>query len=308
MQRERAPEGPDWLIAAMAARQKGVVERRQLMTIGLSARAIDRRTAAGRLHPLYRGVYAVGYPQASRDGRYLAATLTCGPGAGVCLGAAGAIHGLHPSSVMAVDVAVRGRHRPQPGLRLHHPRGLRGSDITAVRGIPVTTAMRTLADLAAVLDADALDRAVRQAERLRVLDLRALEPHLRRGRPGTASLRAILADFHEGATTRRELERLFLRLVKRAGLPPPDCNVPIDRFVVDFLWPLHGLVVETDGWQDHGTRRAFEEDRERDVILAQRGLRVVRFTWRQVQREPDAVAEALKRLLATPTPTSPAVR
>lgn len=299
----------DRLIATLAGRQKGVASRRQLMALGLSPDQIDHRIASGRLHPLYRGAYAVGHTAVSWEGRCLAATMTCGPGAAVSVRAAGALNLLRPSSATAVDVSVPGRRRGQPGLVLHHPRRLEPADITTVRGIPVTTAMRTLADLAAILDADGLARAVKQAERLRLLDVRTLEPHMRRGCRGTANLRAVLAELDEDVMTRQELERLFFRLTKRAGLPTPQCNVPLDRFVVDFLWPCHNLVVETDGWQDHGTRRAFEDDRARDVVLAQRGLRVVRFTWRQVQREPDAVADALRRLVtASEKAASPAAR
>lgn len=288
-------------------RQWGVIARRQLVALGLTAGAIEKRIATGHLYIFYRGAYAVGHRVVPREGRYLAAALSCGPGAAVSHRSAAALHELASSSAKVVDVAVPARRRAQPNLRLHHPRDLTPGDITTVRGVPVTTAMRTLADLAATPDAAGLDRAIRQAERLRLLDMRALEPYLRRGRAGTANLRTALAAFDEGAITREELERRMLALVKQAKLPPPQCNVPVDRFVVDFLWPHHGLVLETDGWQDHGTRSAFENDRARDVVLAQHGLRVVRFTWRQLQREPRAVATALGALLAA-TPASAAAR
>jgi very-short-patch-repair endonuclease len=67
-------------------------------------------------------------------------------------------------------------------------------------------------------------------------------------------------------------------------------------YKIDFLWRAERLAVETDGWGSHGTRQAFENDRRRDRNLSMAGWTVVRFTWRDVEREPDEVAEALARL------------
>jgi very-short-patch-repair endonuclease len=235
--------------------------------------------------------------------RFLAASLACGPDAVVSHRWAGILHGFLPlSSSQAVDVSVPGRHRAQQGLILHHPRALASIDTTVKDAVPVTAPMRTLADLAALLGAVALERAVRQAERHRLLDVRALDAHLGAGRAGTARLRGVISRFDEGLITRSELEQRFYALTRAARLVRPLANVPVDRFVVDFLWPEQRLVVEIDGWQDHGTRSAFERDRERDVVLAQCGLRVVRFTWRQVVHEPAAVADGLARILRGPSP------
>jgi len=299
-----AAEGVDRRMALLAGRQWGVVARRQLLGLGFSEDQVKARVAGGRLHPVHRGVYAVGHRLLTWRGRFLAAAFACGPDAVVSHRSAGILHGFLPLSSQAVDVSVLGRHRAQRGLILHHPRALAPTDITVTDAVPVTAPMRTLADLAALLGADALERAVRQAERHRLLDVRALNPHLRPGRTGTANLRAVLAGFDEGVMTREELERRFFALTKKAKLLRPQANVQVDRFVVDFLWPSHGLVVETDGWKDHGTRSAFEQDRARDVVLAQLGLRVVRFTWRQIGREPAGVAAALAQLLRGSSPPS----
>ncbi len=301
-------------MAALAGRQWGVVARRQLLALGFSEDQVKARVAAGRLHSVHRGVYAVGHRVLTWRGRFLAAGLACGPGAAVSHRSAGIVHGLLPLSSQAVDVSVPGRHRGQRGLILHHPRVLAATDITVEDAIPVTTPMRTLADLAALVDAEALERVIRQAERHRLLDVRALDAYLRAGRAGTARLRGVISRFDEGLITRSELEQRFYALTRGARLGRPLANVPVDRFVVDFLWPEQRLVVEIDGWQDHGTRSAFERDRERDVVLAQCGLRVVRFTWRQVVHEPAAVADALARILGSPSPppatpaASPAAR
>ena len=89
----------------------------------------------------------------------------------------------------------------------------------------------------------------------------------------------------------------MLALCRRHRLPKPAVNVRVDRYVVDFLWRDHLLVVEVDGWESHRTRSAFEEDRSRDARLKILGYEVVRFTWRQVTRDRPGVAETIRTLL-----------
>jgi very-short-patch-repair endonuclease len=72
----------------------------------------------------------------------------------------------------------------------------------------------------------------------------------------------------------------------------------MEGFTVDFAWRAHQLIVETDGWQAHGTRAAFERDRLRDGDLTTAGWRVLRVTWARVMREPRTVAVQLSSLLA----------
>src|SRR3954452_3276482 len=134
----------DAAIAALASGQYGVVARTQLLAIGLSRDSITRRVRAGRLHPLYRGVYAVGHTRVCREGRWLAAVLACD---GV-LGrrAAGANWGLRPYDGRA-EVIVRRGHRGRPGVvACRSP--VEPDEITVHRGIPTTTVARTLLDLA----------------------------------------------------------------------------------------------------------------------------------------------------------------
>lgn len=83
----------------------------------------------------------------------------------------------------------------------------------------------------------------------------------------------------------------------RRHLPQPEVNVRIGGFVVDFTWPEQRLIVEVDGWSAHRTRSAFEEDRARDARLAALGYEVVRFTWRQIERDRAPVAKTIRRLL-----------
>jgi very-short-patch-repair endonuclease len=194
------------------------------------------------------------------------------------------------------------------GVRVHRRSGLRVDDLTERDGIPVTAPVLTLVDLAASLSPRRLERAVDEADRLDLIDpehlLLALDTHA--GRRGTGRLRALL----EGQAFRltdSELERRFLRLVRRAGLPVPRTGVRVSGFRVDFLWPDRGLVVETDGLRYHRTPSQQARDRERDQALAAAGLTTLRFTHGQVQSRPGSVARTVGTVLArlaagVPTP------
>ena len=166
----------------------------------------------------------------------------------------------------------------RPGIWVHRTRNLAPEDATRLDGIPLTSPARTIADLRRVLPPDHLQAALRRAEVLR-LDIGA--------QPDYAPDHA-----------RSELERRFLALCRRHGLPRPKVNVHVDGFYVDFLWPEQRLIVETDGFRHHGTRSAFESDRERDVRLEVLGYSVHRFTHRQITGEPDWVGASVAELLA----------
>jgi very-short-patch-repair endonuclease len=119
-----------------------------------------------------------------------------------------------------------------------------------------------------------------------------------KGRAGAAALRDVLERADEPSLTRSEAERRLLELVRRARLPAPTTNARAGRFEVDLLWPEHRLVVEVDGFAFHGTRAAFERDRRRDAELQALGYRVLRITWRQLTREPEAVIALIAAALS----------
>jgi hypothetical protein len=292
---------PDRGVAALAARQHGVVARWQLRDVGMSDGQIAGRLERGRLHPVHRGVYAVGHRLLTREGRWMAAVLSLGPSAVLSHRSAAALWGLVADDGPRPDVTVPGRGTlRRRGVLVHRTPAVQR---TRHRGIPVTTPMRTLVDLAAVAPRRVLVRAVEHAERLRVFDLRELERLMGR-RPGAAALRAAVAAW-DGAPVRSELERRFLELCDRHGLPRPLVNTLVAGLEVDFAWREPRLVVETDGLAHHGTRASAERDRRRDAVLAIAGWRVQRFTWRQVTDEPAAVAAVVRRLLGDAAPEPP---
>lgn len=284
-------------------RQHGVVARRQLLAAGVSSKAVRVRVERGRLLVLFHGVYAVGHTCLRREGRWLAAVLAGGPGAALSHRDAAALHALGQGSHARTDVTVRAERANQPGVRFHRTTVLDARDVTAVSGIPVTSVARTLVDLAGVVPRERLSNALRQADDLRVLDVRAVRATLARtaGRcgPGRRAMEEALAELDALATTltRSSLEVGFQRLMTQARLPLPQTNVRIGSVEVDACWPQARLIVELDGWAFHRGKRAFQRDRERDAGLAAKGWTVVRFTHSDVAGRPAWVADTVRELL-----------
>jgi len=267
--------------------------------------------SSGRLHRVHAGVFALGGGNLTAKGRWMAAVLACGDYAALSHRAAAALRGMRPDGRAAIDVTTsngRGGRR-HAGITAHVTRMLLPRDITIVDGIPCTSVARTLLDLAEVVDRRGLERAIDRAEVLRVLDMHGLSDVLDRanGRRGAKLLRAVLAEHYAGSTlTQSELEERFLLICLDAGVIAPEVNawmpLPDEEIKVDFMWRTQRLIVEVDGRQAHGTRQAFERDRARDQRLMLAGYRVVRFTWRQITREPERVARTTRALLTQAQP------
>ena len=291
----------DERIAELARRQHGVVAYRQLVEMGFGRGAIEHRIACGRLHRVHRGVYAVGHRRISSRGLCMAAVLACGPGAVASHRWAAAIWGIRPNASRTVDVTTQGRSRhPRRGIRVHNARRLHPDDWTTRDGIPITTVARTLLDLAETVRRQQLRRAFEHAERLRLLDIRALEELCKRsrGRRGLRPLKALLAEAKgPPPATRSDLEDRFLDLVREANLPLPVVNGLVEGFEVDMHWPERQLVVELDSRAWHGTDAAFERDRMRDTELQLAEHRVLRITHRRLEGAPESVVSDLRRAL-----------
>lgn len=300
--RERSP---DAAIARLAERQHGVVSLAQLVALGLSKAAVAKRAASGRLHRQYRGVYAVGHGRLTREGRFMAAVLAYGPPAVLSYRSAAGMWGVRPDNRPRIDVSLPRRSvRSRAGIDAHASITLTAGDCTTVDGIPCTTVARTLLDLAAVVDRRGVERAIEQADVLRLFDLRSVDDVLHRagGHRGAPVLRAVLADLAEPAITRSDVEERFISVCRAAALPSPEVNASLvidegPAIEVDFLWRAHRLAIETDAFGTHGTRQAFERDRLRDQRLRLAGYDPVRFTRRQIISEPDRVAGTVGELL-----------
>ncbi len=287
-------------VSEVAARQHGVVSTAELEACGLTAQAIAYRVRIGRLHPMHRGVYAVGHANPTRDGCYLAAVKACGEGA-VLSDRSAAVHlEVIEWEDRYPDVLVLAEHAPRhPRIRGHRTAYLPSEHVTTVRGIPVTTAERTLLDLAGTLPEHRLRRAVRKAQFLKLTTVGSLLAALHGPGPtrGRKKLAGILAT--GAAPTQSELEDAVLDLILRGGFAPPSVNAPLfldgRRIVPDLCWPEQRLVIEADGpHHDDPLERAADVERQR--ILEAHGYRVIRVTWEQAIAHPAAtlrrVAEA----------------
>ena len=282
----------DAAVAHIAGRQHGIVTAEQLREAGIDKSAISRRAKAGRLHRVHRSVYAVGHRALSHRGRWIAAVLACGDGAVLSHSSAAALWGLlRPfDGSIHVSVPITSGRMSRPGIHLHRCpslaelspspsssaiRGGRGGQLVTVRHrIPVTTIQRTIDDLEGNVPPYLLRRAKRQAELMRV------------------RLRGA-----EGKRSRSDLEEDFLALCRRHRLPPPETNVKIGRWEVDFVWRDQRLVVETDSFLYHRGSVSFHNDHARDLDLRQRGFTVLRFSERQLEEEPARVAADVARAL-----------
>jgi hypothetical protein len=178
--------------------------------------------------------------------------------------------------------------------------------VTVRDGIPVTTVPRTLFDLASVLRPRQLERALNEAEVLRLWDVLSLEHLLERypRRSGGRAVRAALRARSLGESiTRSDLELRFLEFLDDAGLLQPETNVIAEGFEVDCLW-RDQRVVELDSRATRLTHHAFERDRDPDRVLTAAGWRPLRITWRQLERGRGRLECDLRRVLGVATLTA----
>jgi len=283
-------------LARRATEQGGVLSHPQLIAFGVGAGAIKYRVRIGELHPMHKGVYAVGHRAVGKKGRLWAAVLACGEGAVVSHRSAAELWAIRPSSRRTVDVTVAQRGRAsRHGIDVHRVRHLDPRDVTTIDGIPVTTLARTLLDLAEVVPQNDVERAIERAEQRQIIDLRAIKEVIARnpGRKGRRPLLAALTDSVIEPMTRSDLERTFLKLCRKAGIPKPTVNALIEGYEVDISWSDSPLIVELDSWKYHRTRRSFESDRRRDANLQRAGYRTLRVTDRWLVTDPDGVAKTV---------------
>lgn len=285
-------------VMELAAQQVCIVTTADLAARGVAPTAIRRLVEAGVLRRLHRGVYLAG-PHEPPHARAMAALMACGTGAALSHRTAGALWGILPVTEGPIDVTRPGGARTHRGVRAHRGR-LEPRDVGRRHGMSVTRPARTLLDLAGVLDLHGLDRALEQAQVLRLLSVAELRAVLARagGRPGIRALRHALATVDATPSlTRSEAERRLLGLVRAARLPAPLSNVRVGRHEVDLLWREQRLIAEVDGYRFHAGRAAFERDRRRDAELLATGHRVLRVTWRELMDAPEAVIANLARAL-----------
>jgi very-short-patch-repair endonuclease len=275
-----------------------LVTRRELLAGGVSATTVKSWLRTGRLHRVFQGVYAVGHPLITREERWLAAVLACGPGAALSHLSAAALWGLIAADGEAIDVTVARGRKGHGGIRAHRRRT--APEAAVHRGIPTTSVAHTLLDLATTFTPAHLERALGEAQLLPFFAEDELRRALATGRPGVRALRAIWdRDERSVGIPRNAMERRFLKIVKAAGLPRPEVNMPWGRWEIDALWPELRVAVELDGRTYHQRRADFARDREKDRELQLAGLIALRFTYAEVMRRPQAVTAGCCRACAS---------
>jgi hypothetical protein len=288
-------EAVDRAIAALAKRQHGYVKRAQLLSLGLSRQAIGRRIKAGRLIPVYAGVYAVGHTPTHPLERAHGALLACGPGAVLSHGSAATVWSISKHWQMPFEVTTPGVRR-RHGITTHRA-VLRRDDVTRNLGIRCTSTARTLLDIAPRLTAKQLTRAVndlRHAHHLRLEQLAELLERYPRHR-GAPLLRPFVA--HRRGPTRSGIEDAFLEFTRRYGLPEPLINVKVNGREVDAFFPVERVIVELDSWGFHSDRDTFEGDRDRDAAMLEVDLPTVRITWERLTETAEREAKRLHAIL-----------
>jgi predicted transcriptional regulator of viral defense system len=286
----------DEIIGRIAASQHGVVTRSQLLSAGLSPKAIAKRLDKGSLIRVHRGIYRVGHMAPNVNATFIAAVYACGEGAVLSGRAAAYLLGLVKRMPPGPEVTTPIK-RAVAGVASRQTRSFDPRDVTLYQNIPVTTIPRTLVDLAASLNAAELARAVHEAGIRHGTTPDDVEAVLKRrpNSPGAAALRAVLrGDAH---ITLSKLEQAFLKLLRNAGLARPVTNRPAGGRFVDCRWPEHKLTVELDSYRYHASRHAWELDRRRERQAYARGDQFRRYTWGDVVEFPRQMLRELRAVL-----------
>jgi very-short-patch-repair endonuclease len=277
------PGWPDAQIAELAARQQTNISFAQLRDLGVSASAIDRARRRGRLHRVHRGVYSLIAPAARPVlAAEHAAILVCGRSAVLSHATAAWVHGLTDDRRAEVHVTLPGSHRhSRPGLLVHRTATLQRSDRRKVGRLWVTSIPRTVRDLARTLEDRAFERLVDEAlARVSATRLTAI--------PRAAALLSDGDDRPSSLTWSKDEEKLRV-LIGKAGLPQPESNVPLGRFVPDLLWRDQRVIVEYDSYRYHSGPAAFHSDRDRHNHFEALGYHVIHVTRRQLNRQREQV-------------------
>lgn len=287
-------------LADLAEAQHGVVSFRQLRALGFSKGHISRAFEAGRLRRIHRGVYAVGHARLSEHGRCQAAVLACGDGAVLSHHSAAWLWGFLSRCPAEPAVAIPSRGHRRRGIRVHRAAALSNRDRAVRDGIPVTSPTRTLLDLGAVATARELTSAIDRARRLDRLDLGSLDALLsQHGRTVAGGrLKQALALYRKPAFDRARSELLFLDALSEEGISLPVLNCWVEKWEIDAWWETERFAVEVDGWETHGSRQAFEDDRLRLEEMKLAGIDCIRISARRIETHPKQVAQRIGAFLA----------
>jgi hypothetical protein len=289
--------GVETAVRALAGRQAGNIDRRQLLGLGLGSGAIKARVRNGSFVVRHHGVYAIAPARQDPQALIAAAVLAGGPTAVASHASAAWLWDFLSHYKPPAEISLpTGDRRPRHILS-HRCPSLQPRDITRQRGVPATTPARTALDLAPRLSRKQLTRLVNDQLRDGYLTLGALQDVVQRNplHPATKLLRPFVNSPHR--PTNSDFEDQFLAFCAKYGLPPPEINFPFNGRKLDAFFPEHGLIVELDGWGFHKDKEAFENDRERDADHLELGLVTMRLTKDRFDAHADREAARLHRIL-----------
>lgn len=291
---------PDASIARVAERQQTIITRPQLLALGISKRAVTRAVDRQRLHRVHRGVYSL-VPRRARPPRAgeWAATLAYGSSSVLSHHTAAKFHGLPvpgPPPPIHLTVGGRGRKSSHRGIVLHRTIILAPSEHHRLDGLPVTSVARTVIDLSPHLTDRQrevlVDQALHKTSHAKLAA--ALARHA--GRPGVPALGALLDPARPSSITWSQAEERLLRLIRRAGLPAPECNIPLTaRYTPDLLWREQRVIVEYESDEWHSGSRSTLRDDARHNDLTTDGYQLLHMTKGDV---PEQILVWIARALA----------
>jgi very-short-patch-repair endonuclease len=310
-QAESSRESIDRQIARLAAKRYGVFSRADVERLGGTKSAIDWRIAIGRWERVSPGIYRLAGVASSWRQSLLAACLSWGVETSRSHRAAAAVFELAGFEAGIVELIVpRGRWRKDPGAIIHRV-ALPAVDRMMVAAIPVTTPARTLIDLASVAPAHAVEEALDDALRSKLVSVPRLRWRLaelgRRGRPGVRLIRELVDARGSSAQVPQSVfETRMLRVLSAAGVRPIVQHEVRSQgrlvAVVDFAFPDQRLAIEADGFRWHSGRSRWESDRARRNELTLLGWRVIHVTWNELSNDPGTVVGSIRRALVGRSP------
>jgi hypothetical protein len=285
-------------VRTLADRQWGRVSWAQLKALGIDDKTIVRWAHGGYLHQVHPRVYAVGHRAPSVEADLTAAVLYAGPGAMLSHATALWWLGMVDTHPPRIQVSTARRCQSLRGVNVH---GRRGCRRVWHKGLPTTDLEQALLDYASVVPLERVRHALANADYHQGLDLPALRAVAGCGRPGSVKLqRALKRHEPKLAHTRSPLERLFLPLCERVGIPLLDVNVYIEGVLVDAVWRDRKLVVELDGRDNHSSWAQIQADRRKELRLRAAGYDVVRYGTQQLEEQAEEVEADLLRAYHLP--------
>ncbi len=272
----------------------------QLAACGLSRDAVAYRSSAGRLHVVFPGVYSAGCGELPPLARELAALLWCGERGFISHRSAAFVWGMRKTPPREVELSVVDREcKSREGMHVHRIRAINRRELRRHEGLWVSSPARAVLEVAAVGSRQELVDVIDAGLALRRFTPRDLETVLarHRGRRGVGRLAELLGDESAMAISRSRAEKAFLRLIRDAGLPMPETNVPFGRFEADYLWREQRLAVELDTVTYHSGPGVFQRDREKALVFRDAGVDLLRFTRAHVVYEPTVTLVRLAQAL-----------